>query len=118
MRLASAQPSARIRVVEHLAATLPDRFVSKSGPRNRVGKIFVDYLRNGRGATTVAAWSPRARPGMGVSVPVAWSELAGLAGGDHWTVRTVGERLAQRSDPWAGYKRVRQTLRAALKAMG
>jgi DNA primase len=49
--------------------TLPDRFVAKSGPRNRVGKIFIDYLRNGFGATTVCAWSARARPGLGVSVP-------------------------------------------------
>lgn len=104
-------------VVAHLAATLPSRFVSKSGPRNRVGKIFVDYLRNGRGATTVAAWSARARPGMGVSVPVDWAELPGLTGGDHWNLRTVEARLSQRHDPWAGYRRVRQTLAPALKAM-
>ncbi|RYF44302.1 MAG: ATP-dependent DNA ligase, partial [Comamonadaceae bacterium] len=57
-------------IVQHLTSTIPARFVAKSGPRNRVGKIFVDYLRNGRGATTVSAWSARARPGMGVSVPV------------------------------------------------
>ena len=104
------------RIVEHLAATLPSRFVSKSGPRNRLGKIFVDYLRNGRGATTAAAWSARARPGMGVSVPVDWSELPQLTSGAHWTLRSVHERLAG-SDPWAGYKRVRQTLDDALKAM-
>lgn len=104
-------------IVGHLATALPDRFVSKSGPRNRVGKVFVDYLRNGRGATTVSAWSARARPGMGVSVPVDWSELPTLSAGDHWTLRTVDERLAQRHDPWAGYGRVRQTLAAALKVM-
>jgi bifunctional non-homologous end joining protein LigD len=62
-------------LVMHLAAVIPQRFVAKSGPKNRVGKIFVDYLRNGFGATTVSAWSLRARPGLGVSVPVAWDEL-------------------------------------------
>jgi bifunctional non-homologous end joining protein LigD len=103
-------------LVEHLAMTLPDRFVSKSGPRNRVGKIFVDYLRNGRGATTASAWTVRARPGMGVSVPVDWSELKQLTSGAHWTIRTVDARL-QEADPWAGYRRVRQTLAAAIKAM-
>ncbi len=104
-------------LVEHLASAIPDRFVSKSGPRNRVGKIFVDYLRNGRGATTASAWTARARPGMGVSVPVDWSELPELSSGAHWTLRTVDERLTG-DDPWAGYKRVKQSLREALKAMG
>jgi len=56
-------------IVRHLARTLPQLFVAKSGPTNRVGKIFVDCLRNGFGATTAAAWSARARPGLGVSVP-------------------------------------------------
>ena len=50
-------------IVVHLARTVPQRFVAKSGPRNRVGKIFIDYLRNSRGATTAAAFSARARPG-------------------------------------------------------
>ena len=63
----------------HLAQTIPERFVAKSGPRNRVGKIFVDYLRNGFGATTVSAWSARSRPGLGVSVPLDWDELPELA---------------------------------------
>ena len=80
-------------VVAHLARVMPDRFVLKSGPRNRVGRIFVDYLRNTQGATTVAAWSVRARPGMGVSVPVQWDELDGLRGGSHWTVRDVQPRV-------------------------
>ncbi|MBX6392938.1 MAG: hypothetical protein IRY96_05660 [Burkholderiales bacterium] len=106
------------RIVEHLARHIPQRFVAKSGPKNRVGRIFVDYLRNGRGATTVAAWSARARPGIGVSVPVAWDELPQLKSGDHWTIRTIDERLG-RDDPWAGYKAAgRQTLAKAIKALG
>jgi bifunctional non-homologous end joining protein LigD len=103
-------------VVLHLAQTLPDRFVARSGPRNRVGRIFADYLRNGRGATTVAAWSVRARPGLGVSVPVAWDELYALRSGAHWTVRSAPQRLAM-PDPWAGAARA-QSLRTALQQFG
>ncbi|RYF28688.1 MAG: DNA ligase D [Comamonadaceae bacterium] len=105
-------------LVQHLAATIPERFVAKSGPRNRVGKIFVDYLRNGRGATTVSAWSARSRPGMGISVPVAWSELNALTGGAHWTVRSVDERLRKGNAPWDGYDAAAVSLTAAMKAMG
>ena len=62
-------------VVQHLAKTIPQRFVAKSGGSNRVGRIFVDYLRNGHGQTTAAAFSARSRPGLGVSMPVAWEQL-------------------------------------------
>ena len=62
-------------VVTHLAKTIPQRFVAKSGGSNRVGRIFVDYLRNGHGQTTAAAFSARSRPGLGVSMPVAWEQL-------------------------------------------
>ncbi|QHE86734.1 DNA ligase D [Hydrogenophaga sp. BPS33] len=105
------------RVVQHLAAHIPARFVAKSGPRNRVGKIFVDYLRNGRGATTVAAWSARARPGMGISVPVAWSELGKLTGGAHWTVRSVDERLRKGNAPWEGYDKAAVSLGKAMRLL-
>ena len=101
-----------------MAATIPQRFVARSGPRNRVGKIFIDYLRNGLGATTACAWSARARPGLGVSVPVAWSELDALTAGDHWSVRTVRGRLAIGNDPWLGYARAARGLTAAMKALG
>jgi bifunctional non-homologous end joining protein LigD len=105
-------------LVMHLAAVIPQRFVAKSGPKNRVGKIFVDYLRNGFGATTVAAWSLRARPGLGVSVPVAWDELASLTGGAHWTAQTLGARLAAGNKPWDAYEDSRNSLAAAMKRLG
>ena len=106
-------------VVRHLAKTIPDRFVAKSGSTNRVGKIFVDYIRNGLGATTAVAFSARARPGLGVSMTVAWEDLDALKGGDQWTVATARDELSfRRSDPWAGYARTRQTLTAAMKALG
>jgi bifunctional non-homologous end joining protein LigD len=105
-------------IVQHLARTIPDRFVAKSGPKNRVGKIFIDYLRNGFGATTACAWSARARPGLGISVPIDWDELDGLRGGDHWSVRTVHERLDQGNAPWQDYEASRTALGPAMKLLG
>ena len=105
-------------VVAHLAQTIPARFVAKSGPRNRVGKIFVDYLRNGFGATTVSAWSARSRPGLGVSVPLAWDELPSLAGPAQWTVANAAERFETGNKPWAGMERSRKSLTAAMKLLG
>lgn len=105
-------------IVVHLADAIPQRFVAKSGPRNRVGKIFVDYLRNGRGATTVSAWSARARPGMGVSVPVSWNELEKLVSGAHWNVRNIEQRLRAGNGPWEGYRDAAVSLTPAMKALG
>jgi len=102
-------------IVQHLARTLPQLFVAKSGPKNRVGKIFADYLRNGFGATTVCAWSARARPGLGISVPVAWDELDKLTGGAHWTIQNVHSRLDAGNTPWDDY--APQSLTAAMSAM-
>jgi bifunctional non-homologous end joining protein LigD len=104
-------------IVEHMATVIPDRFVAKSGAKNRVGRIFVDYLRNGFGATTACAWSARARPGLGVSVPCAWDELDALSGGAHWTIRNVAERIEEHVDPWRAYAKTRQTLAQARKTL-
>ncbi|KLN57202.1 non-homologous end-joining DNA ligase [Variovorax paradoxus] len=105
-------------IVDHLARTVPERFVAKSGPRNRVGRIFADYLRNGFGATTVSAWSARARPGMGVSVPLAWEELPDLDSAAHWTVANIAGRLAIGNTPWDAMERSRTGLRAAMERLG
>jgi bifunctional non-homologous end joining protein LigD len=75
-------------IARHLAKVIPQRFSAVSGPRNRIGKIFVDYLRNGKGATTAIALSPRARPGLPVSMPVRWAELQELGGAADWNVTT------------------------------
>ena len=106
-------------VVEHLAGTLPDRFVAKSGADNRVGKIFVDYLRNNTIATTVAAFSARARSGLGVSMPVSWDELPEIEGGAQWTVQTAPDHLsAEKVDPWSGYCGAKQSIAPGLKTLG
>lgn len=102
-------------VTERLAAQSPEQIVAKMGPKNRVGKIFVDYLRNQRGASTVAAYSARARPGLPVSVPISLDELEKIEGASHWTIHNLPERLDHlKADPWAGYGSMRQRLSAAL----
>ncbi|HUP31058.1 MAG TPA: DNA ligase D [Usitatibacter sp.] len=106
------------KMVVHMSRTLPKLFVAKSGAKNRVGRIFIDYLRNGKGATTIGAFSARARPGLGVSVPVAWRELKGLAGANQWDIFNVFERLdKQRTDPWKDYAGTKQTLEGAAKKL-
>lgn len=104
-------------VVRHLAETLPALFVAKSGPKNRVGRIFIDYLRNGIGATTVSAWSARARPGLGISVPVAWSELGKLRCANPWNIRNVQSRLDTGNSPWDTYAQSAKTLARAIAAL-
>ena len=105
-------------LVQHMSRTIPKLFVAKSGARNRVGRIFIDYLRNGKGATTIAAFSLRARPGLGVSVPVTWRELNGLEAANQWNFRNVFERLEKlRADPWKDYRGTKQTLEAALRKL-
>ena len=105
-------------IVKHLSDTLPERFAFKSGPKNRIGKIFIDYLRNGQGATTACAWTARVRPGLGISVPVAWDELAGLTGGDQWNIKNAHARLDRGNEPWSGYAKAAKTLTAAMKKIG
>ncbi|HSW04814.1 DNA ligase D [Aquabacterium sp.] len=106
-------------IVQHLAKTVPSRFVATSGPSNRVGRIFVDYLRNGLGATTVAAYSARARPGLGVSMPIGWDALADLASSAQWTVADTVAHLRQRgADPWGGLAACRQGLGEAMRRLG
>ncbi|MBK6747437.1 DNA ligase D [Ottowia sp.] len=100
---------------EHLARVIPARFVAVSGPRNRVGKIYADYLRNGRGATTVCAWSARARPGMGVSVPLAWDELGDVASAAQWHLGNIGERLRVGNSVWKDYGGAARSIGPALR---
>ncbi|WP_040262445.1 DNA ligase D [Pseudomonas massiliensis] len=104
-------------IVSHLARLLPDRFSEVAGPKNRVGKIFVDYLRNSQGATTICAFAARTREGLPVSVPVSREEVAGLKGGNQWNIHNIHERLAEMegNDPWEGYAKVRQTITATMR---
>jgi bifunctional non-homologous end joining protein LigD len=94
-----------------MAADSPDRYVSKMTKSIRSGRIFLDYLRNGRGATSVLAYSTRARAGAPVSMPVTWDELGPKLTPNKFTVLNIGRRLgALKRDPWADLAKVKQRL--------
>jgi bifunctional non-homologous end joining protein LigD len=103
-------------IVSHMAKLLPERFSAVSGPKNRVGRIFIDYLRNGLGATTICAYAARTREGLPVSVPLFREEVAEIKGGNQWNVRNVHQRLAEVGDePWADMKKTRQSITAEMR---
>ncbi|HET6434944.1 MAG TPA: DNA ligase D [Xanthomonadaceae bacterium] len=84
-----------------MAAQAPDKYVATASKAKRRGVIFIDWLRNGRGATSVASWSLRARPQAGVAVPLAWSELGRVKSGHDYPLERALRRLAgKREDPW------------------
>ena len=96
-----------------LVAKSPERFTATSGESNRRGRIFVDYLRNARGATAVAPYSLRARPGATVATPLSWDELSARVPPASFTIGTVPERIRRKRDPWTGYAARRQRLTAS-----
>lgn len=94
-----------------LARSEPDRFLSTATKSKRNKRIFVDYLRNGRGATAVASYSMRGRAGAPVAMPLAWSELSKLTKANAFTIKDVPAKLKRRrKDPWEGIGRVKQNL--------
>ncbi|MCI8209886.1 ATP-dependent DNA ligase [Pseudomonas sp. S25] len=106
-------------IAEFVARQLPERFTATMGPKNRVGKIFIDYLRNSRGASTVTAYSVRARPGLPVSVPVAREELESLKSAQQWNVGNLQQRLRKlKADPWKGYANRQRITKKMWKQLG
>lgn len=103
-------------VVRHLERLAPARFASKIGAHNRIGKILIDVGRNARGNTTAAAYSARARPGLGVSLPVTWQELETLTSGAQWNIVSAPERLEASRSAWSGFP-VRQSIAMAIKRL-
>jgi len=96
---------------EALSQSEPTRFLATSTKSLRNKRIFVDYLRNGRGATAVASYSLRGRPGAPVAMPIAWSELSKLTRADAFTMKEVPEKLKRRrKDPWADINTIQQNL--------
>ena len=91
-------------VAEVIASQAPDRFVATMSKAKRAGKIYVDYVRNTRGSTSIAPYSTRARDGATVAVPLRWEELSGGDRPDAYTLVTLPDRLKQLDgDPWQGY---------------
>ncbi|MEK0082369.1 non-homologous end-joining DNA ligase [Benzoatithermus flavus] len=106
----AAHQAAAKTLAERLAATAPDRLTTAIRKAERRGRIFVDWLRNARGASAVAPYSPRARTGAPVAMPLAWDELGPGLDPATFTVRTVPGLLRNRPDPWAGIASLRQAL--------
>lgn len=91
-------------VSERHAADAPTRLTTLLSKAKRRNRIFIDYLRNGRGATAVASYSTRARPGAPVAVPVRWDELKSTLRPDRYTVANLRRRLgALKEDPWEDF---------------
>jgi bifunctional non-homologous end joining protein LigD len=98
-------------VADMLVSTAPDQYIATMSKAARRGKIFIDYLRNERGATAVVAYSSRAKAGAPVSTPSAWEELARVKSPQQFTVQNLPKRLKNlRSDPWAELPKLRQAI--------
>lgn len=106
-------------VGELLARTEPQTYTTAFAKAGRERKILIDYLRNNRTNTSICAFSPRARPGAMISMPIDWTELK--RGPEQWTLSTALRRLKRRADPWASYWTTRQhvtsTMIGALRRM-
>jgi len=101
---------------ESIVADDPKRFVAKMAKRERVRKIFIDWLRNGEGATAVAPYSVRARKGAPVATPLHWDELGGRLKPGQFHAGNIARRMhGLRTDPWAPMRRLSQNLTAAMK---
>lgn len=99
---------------EALATADADVFVAQAAKNRRSGRIFVDYLRNARGATSVASYSLRARAGAPVATPLSWEELNGIETPAELDLASVPQRLRRlRTDPWRGFRLLRQGLGAS-----
>jgi bifunctional non-homologous end joining protein LigD len=100
------------RAAEHDS---PDLYTTNMSKAARPKKIFLDYLRNERGATAVAAYSTRARPSAAVSVPLSWKELSARIKSDQFQIDDVKRRLARlRKDPWTDFFDIKQKITAAM----
>jgi bifunctional non-homologous end joining protein LigD len=112
--------SASRALAERFAAQRPERYLSRASLAERTGRVFLDWMRNGPGATAIASYSTRARAGAPVSVPLTWEELDPAMDPTCWTVRTVPQRIAGMArEPWSGYSGLRQSLtREALRDLG
>jgi bifunctional non-homologous end joining protein LigD len=103
-------------VAEMVAAADPARYTSHMPKAQRAGRIYIDYLRNQRGATSIAAYSTRSRPGAPVSAPLAWDELDSEVRGNTFTVESLPQRLDRlAADPWAEFAAVRQWITADMR---
>ncbi|MBC7467211.1 MAG: DNA ligase D [Bdellovibrio sp.] len=98
-------------VCDQMVSNDPDRYTTQLLKKNRKNKIFLDYLRNGEGATAIVPFSVRATPQASVALPISWKELTKLAAPNSFTLKTVEKILSRRKDPWDGYFKVKQKIK-------
>ena len=103
-------------VAESVVRETSAEYIASMSKEKRKGKIFIDYLRNGRGATSIAAYSTRSRHGAPISTPVAWDELTADLKPDSYNINNIRRRLeALKEDPWADYFSVRQQITSEMR---
>ena len=93
-----------------MAQEQPDRYLAVASKSRRQGRIFIDYLRNARGSTSVANYSLRARAGAPVAAPLGWDELSGLRSAAPFHFGNIRQRVARHPDPWRGIDDIEQAL--------
>lgn len=98
-------------VCEQMENESPDKFTTNISKSKRKGKIFLDYLRNGYGATAIAPYSVRAKPNASVAFPISWEEAKKIKAPDIYTLKNVPKLLAKRKDPWKGYLKMKQKIK-------
>jgi len=98
-------------VADSMARDQPERYIATMSKAKRHGKVYVDYLRNQRGATAIASYSTRARAGAPVATPLDWSELGNLKSANGFNIKNLTARLAKlKNDSWANFFSTRQSL--------
>lgn len=98
-------------IATQIAEREPDKYTAIMSKSRRTSRIFIDYLRNSRGATSIAPYSTRARPGAPVSTPLRWDELARIKAANAFTIENLPKRLRSGKDPWEGFYDLRQSIK-------
>src|SRR5262249_45568952 len=103
-------------VADTMTREAPDRYIATISKAKRRGKIFIDFLRNQRGATAIAPYSTRARPGAFVALPVSWAALGHADSAHPASVADAAKKIARADDPWPDYFRLKQALPLGTKS--
>ena len=101
-------------ICAQMASDSPTKYLDTMAKKDRVGRIFLDYLRNDRTSTAVAVLSTRARPGATISMPIHWKEVKARLKPERFNIRT-GPEILKKSKPWADYEQAARSLSAAIE---